>query len=94
MRSDCPVCRSEGFGALERVVLRCRDRTVIATLFQVTSELLAQGDAGLSESAWKLLGAREGDVLEVSHPEALDSLRSIRAKAYGQLLDARSLYCC
>lgn len=91
MRQDCPVCRSEGFAALARVALSCRDRTIIATLYQVTGDLLAPGEAGLSESAWKLLHPAEGDRISVSHPAPLESLRSVRAKVFGERLDDSAL---
>lgn len=91
MRADCGVCRAEGFQARARVVLRVRDRSIIATLHQVRSELLAHGDAGLSEAAWRTLDARDGEPIGVSHPEPLESLRSVRAKVYGIDFDEPSL---
>jgi len=38
MHKDCFVCRSEGFTAHNRVLLRAGERHVIATLYQVTTE--------------------------------------------------------
>lgn len=48
MRKDCPVCRSEGFTAHARVRVANGKSAIIATLYQVTSELLQEGEAGLS----------------------------------------------
>jgi len=91
MRSDCHVCRAEGFAARERVEVRLGPRSVIATLNVVTGDLLADGEASLSEMAWRLLGAREGEAVEVVHPAPVDSLRHVRAKLYGNRLDDAAL---
>ena len=58
MHKDCSVCRSEGFAAHSRVLLRAGTRHVIATLYQVTGDFLHEHEAGLSESAWTALGVR------------------------------------
>ena len=88
MRSDCHVCRSEGFEARSRVALRLGERKVIATLNVVHGELLSVDEAGLSEIAWMLLGGKEGEVVEVAHPEPLASESALRAKVYGAKLAA------
>ena len=46
MRSDCGVCRSEGFEAHSRVFVKNGHRSIIATLYQVTSDLLGPAEAG------------------------------------------------
>lgn len=91
MRKDCHVCRSEGFTAHARVRVSNGHQWVIATLFQVTSDLLAHGEAGLSESAFKRLGASNGDKISVSHPAPLESLSCVRGKVYGKRLDDDSI---
>ena len=68
MNRDCHIFRSEGFEARARVKVRLRSREVIATLQVVGSNLIAVDEAGLSESAWRALGAREGARARVSHP--------------------------
>jgi thymidine phosphorylase len=92
MRADCPVCRSEGFEAHSRVSARLNGRDIIATLNIVKSGLLEADEAGLSESAWKLLDAREGDRVFLSHPEPVDSLSHVRAKVYGARLDEGAIH--
>ena len=87
MRKDCHVCRSEGFSAHARVRLHSGDRSIIATLYQVTDELLDEGEAGLSESAWHLLDLKDGEKVEASHPQPLESLSRVRGKIYGNTLD-------
>ena len=91
MRKDCPVCRSEGFATHNRVLLKAGGRHVIATLYQVTNELLGFCDAGLSESAWTKLNLSDGDEVSVGHPEPLGSLSLVRSRIYGNRLDDRAL---
>ncbi len=86
MRRDCHVCRAEGFEAQSRVQVAHNGHAIIATLNVVTGELLAPGEAGLSEAAWRHLGAREGDEVALSHPPVLESLSLVRAKVYGKRL--------
>ena len=86
MRGDCHVCRSEGFEAQSRILVGNKSKSVIATLNVVKDGLLAPGEAGLSETAWKLLDARDGEIIRLSHPPALESLGKLRAKIYGRHL--------
>jgi thymidine phosphorylase len=86
MRSDCAICRSEGFESHSRILVSLRGQHVLATLNIVTSNLLGTHEIGLSEIAWKLLAAEADDVVTLSHPEPLDSMRHVRAKVYGQRL--------
>jgi len=91
MRKDCPVCRSEGFAAQARVRLTRGERSVIATLYQVTGDLISHDEAGLSESAWQRLDLSDGETIAVSHPRPLESLSLVRGKVYGRPLDATAL---
>lgn len=91
MHRDCPVCRSEGFEAQSRVELHVDGRTVVATLNVVHGSFLDVGDAGVSEAAWRLLGAPEGASVTLRHPAPLESLGHVRAKVYGRKLTATAL---
>ena len=91
MNRDCPIFRSEGFDARARVRVTLRDRGVIATLHVVSSALLAPDEAGLSECAWITLGASEGAHVRVSHPEPVESVSRVRAKVYGERLNAADM---
>ncbi len=91
MRKDSPVCRSEGFATHNRVLLEAGDQHVIATLYQVTGDLLGVCDAGLSESAWTKLGLKDGDEVFAGHPAPLGSLSLVRSRIYGNRLDDRAL---
>ncbi|EAR62271.1 thymidine phosphorylase family protein [Neptuniibacter caesariensis] len=91
LRQDSPVCRSEGFSALSRVLVRTEQRHLIATLHMVTGELLMPGEIGFSESAWKRLELREGTSVWLSHPKPVQSLSYIRSKVYGNELSQSEL---
>ena len=90
MNRDSDVCRAEGFDAQSRVEVALGTRSLIATLNVVSPAMLRPDEAALSESAWHALDAREGDIVLVSHPEPLESLSALRAKAYGRRLEARA----
>lgn len=87
MRPDCHVCRSEGFTAQARIQVEAGGRTIIATLGRIASDLLAPGEASLSENAWKRLEVEDGDEITVAHAAPLDSLSLVRAKVYGHRLE-------
>lgn len=86
LHKSSPVCRSEGFVAHRRVLLRAGSRHIIATLYQVNGDLLALDEAALSDSAWERLGLKDGDTLFVSHHDPIDSLGLVRSRIYGQTL--------
>ncbi len=86
MREDCHICKSEGFYAQIRVRVILNDRAIIATINTVETELLRHNEAGLSNYAWDLLSAQQGDIISIMHPKPLDSLSYIRSKIYGNEL--------
>ena len=67
MRTDCPVCRSEGLSARSQVLIRAGKREVAAVLFQQDDGRLQPDEVGLSEAAWKLLDGREGELVQITH---------------------------
>jgi thymidine phosphorylase len=91
MRNDCHICRALGFTVQSRVQVSLRARHVVATVNMVSSDILAQGEASLSEAAWEALGAKTGDLIVVAHPPAVESLSDLRAKIYGGRLDERAM---
>ncbi len=91
MRSDCHVCLSEGFTALTRVIVNCHDKSIIATLNVVQSELIKHGEAGLSIEAIKRLNAQAGNVITVSHLQPISSVGLVRAKIFGKELTENEL---
>jgi thymidine phosphorylase len=91
MREDCAVCRSEGHAPRSQVLLLANGREVMATLYQIGDDMLQEGEAGLSEAAWRHLGVSEGDAIVVRHPPALASMASMRRRIYGRRLDAAEM---
>lgn len=91
MHKDCFVCRSEGFTAHNRVLLRAGERHVIATLYQVTTDLITHDEAALSESAWLRLALQDGAMISVNHPDPVDSLGQVRSRIYGKQLSEAAL---
>jgi len=91
MRKDCHICKSEGFEALNRVLVTVNGNSKIATLYIITDGILQAGEAGLSESAWKDLNAKKGDEISFSHVQPVTSMSSIRAKMYGKQLNNENL---
>jgi len=87
-RKDCPVCRAEGFASHVRIRLTRGRRSLIATLYQVTSDLVKAGEIGLSESAWRRLEPADGEPLAVGHLPVLESFAAVRGKVYGHQLRA------
>lgn len=86
MRKDCHVCRSEGFEVHARIRISLNGRNIIATLNTIDNGLLNHDEVSLSEYAWNLLQAKEGDEVHLSHPSPLQSLSFVRSKIYGNTL--------
>lgn len=91
IRSENYIVRSEGFEAQSRIHVEFNDKSIIATLNIITSNILEPDEASLSEYAWEALGVKEGDFISVSHPTPLNSMSHIRAKIYNKKLDYHSL---
>lgn len=91
LRQDSPVCRSEGFSALSRVLVHTENQHLIATLHTVTGALLSPGEIGFSESAWKRMALQENTSVWLSHPKPVQSLSYIRAKVYDNELSGVQL---
>lgn len=89
--ADCPVARSEGFGARAQVELSANGRTALATLYQVSSGIVGLDEVGLSETVWHRLDVPDGAEIRVRHPQSLDSMSFVRAKVYGHRLDRDQL---
>lgn len=88
IRRDCHISRAEGFASHARIRLTRGRRSIFATLYQVTSDLIEPDEIGLSESGWNRLGVTDGEQIAVSHPPVLESLGIVRGKIHGRRLDA------
>lgn len=80
----CGVCKLKGFQPGIRIRIAINHRFIIATLNVIRSRILKANEAGLSEYAWELLEAKEGDEISLSYPGPLDSLGYIRGKIHGK----------
>jgi thymidine phosphorylase len=83
LHRDSPISRAEGFSAHSRVLISANNRTMVATLYHLTGDMLSIDEAGLSEQAWQQLGLCENDTLQIEHAPPVDSLRYLRSKVYG-----------
>lgn len=92
MRADCPICKSEGFTALTRVLVHYKERHIVATLNVVYSDLLRDDEAALSMEAMERLHVTDGDTINVTHLKPIDSFSRVRAKMYGKELDATEFH--
>jgi thymidine phosphorylase len=90
MHKDCHVCRSEGFYAHSRVRITTGKSSIIATVNMVTNGDLSRQEVGLSESAWRLLTAEEGEKAYFSHAKPADSMSAVRGKVYGTRFNEHS----
>lgn len=86
MHKNCDICRAEGFKAQARIHVTFNGRSVVATLNTIDSDLLELGEASLSNHAWELLQAEEGEKIYLSHSQPLTSLSYVRSKIYGHKL--------
>jgi thymidine phosphorylase len=91
MRSDCAVCRAEGFESQAQVEVVANGREVLAILHHVEAGWLGDEEAALSDAAWNLLGLQGGEEVLVRHAPQLESLKFLRAKVYGRKLDYASM---
>jgi thymidine phosphorylase len=65
-------------------------KSITATLITVSENFLSHQQAGLSDIAWSMPGAQEGDVAQFSHAPAVDSMSHVRGKLYGEPFTAIS----
>jgi thymidine phosphorylase len=91
MRADCHVCRGEGFTSRSRINVQLDERWLLATLHVVHSDLLAPGEASLSEHAWQRLHAQVGDQILLSHPLPPRSFEAVQRRLEGIALTESSL---
>ncbi|KUJ81611.1 thymidine phosphorylase [Microbulbifer flavimaris] len=88
MRSDCAICRAEGFSANTRLQVQAGERSLIANLNIVSPEVLEEDHIGFSDSAWAFLDLSEGQRVHVRHAPLVRSLSALRKKIYGHELNA------
>lgn len=92
LHSDCPIARAEGFNARAQVEVHAGGRSALATLYQVSDDLIGVHDVGMSEVVWRRLGVEEGAPATIRHPRPLESMSAVRSKVYGHRLDQGQLH--
>lgn len=90
LRQDSYICKAEGFETPARIQVHYNGKSIIATLNTIATALLHKDEASLSEWAWETLGAKEGDLIYLSHPAPLNSMDCVRAKVRGEKLSSHS----
>jgi len=91
MARSCPICLSEGWEAQSRIQVSVSARSIVATLNVTTDGLLSPDEASLSEAAWVMLGAVEGELAQFSHSPPVESLSYLRAKVYDEKVTASQI---
>lgn len=91
VRQDCPVVRSEGFESQTRITVQRDGKPIVATLNTIHSDILLDGEASLSESAWEALQAGVGDTLTLSHLRPVESFGFVRGKFFGERFSKNAL---
>lgn len=86
MPAACHICKAEGFHALTRVRVNWDGKSIFAAINVLRNDWLAVGEAGLSEAAAHKLEITEGELLEISHAEPIESMAFVRKKLYGHPL--------
>ncbi|SEA29994.1 thymidine phosphorylase family protein [Microbulbifer marinus] len=88
MRSDCDICRAEGFTANTRLQIHAGEKNLIATLNIVSHSVLPPDFIGFSNSAWHYLRLQHGQLVRARHAPLVNSLSALRKKIYGHELNA------
>jgi thymidine phosphorylase len=71
--------------------LSAAGKSAVGTLYYVNDDLLSLHEVGLSEAVWRSPDAEEGAEIAVRHPPPNESMSHVRAKVYGNRLDAEQL---
>ncbi len=83
MPAGCEIGKSQGFRALSKLEVHHGKKNILATLNMTENGLVGPGEIGLSNVAFRRLGAREGSRVTLSHPNPLHSTDFIRQKLEG-----------
>ncbi len=89
---DCRALRPERFAGSRKLAVENGGVTLIASL-DIADEgtLLADDEVGLTDPAFRRLGVREGQYVEVSPAREPESLEAVRAKIDGEILSREQM---
>lgn len=89
---DCPTLRPERLRGSRKVLVRCAENEIIATvLIADASSGVAVDQVGLAQPAFRRLGAAAGAPATIEPAPAAHSLDAIRAKVRGETLNAHEI---
>lgn len=89
LHRSCSIYRAEGFQALAKVRIFCKDQEIEAVLNVVDDErIVAPDELGLSEQAFSQLCADAGSPVCIAQAEPPGSMESVRRKIAGERLTA------
>jgi len=92
VRADSPICKAEGFASQARIkVCLKNNRSIIATVHTITSNLLELDEVSLSNYAWNLLKAKSNEKISLSHMAPLQSMQFIRGKIFNKPLSEQAI---
>ena len=84
----CPLYLTEGFQALSKIELHANGRSIMATLNIVDdAAIVGETELGLSEVAYRRLGAVDGTAVAIEHATAPASMSALRRKIGGERLE-------
>jgi len=92
MQKGCRLCKSQGFDVLSKIEVRFGRRSILATLNIIENGMLHEGELGLSNVAFRRLGAPEGATVMLSHPNPLTSTEFVRRKLDGIALTRGQIF--
>lgn len=89
---DCPALRPERLRGSRKVILKCGAKSLIATILIADDPgLVGRHEVGVTQPAFRRLGAWAGALASVAPAPPAVSLDAIRAKVRGEVLDKHQL---
>jgi thymidine phosphorylase len=84
----CPLYLTEGFQALSKIEVHADGHSILATLNIVDdATIVAEAELGLSEDAYRQLGAAPGSAVTIEHATPPASMTALRRKIGGERLE-------
>jgi len=92
LHRDCPVVRASGFQALAKVRVQANGKTLIGVLNVVDDDCICEPrELGLSEEAFRRLGAAPGQPARIEQAEPPPSIAALHRKIAGERLEEDDL---
>ncbi len=82
---------AEALGHKSQIHVTLRKKSLPITVNFVSSNLLNNNQASLSDYAWSTLGAKEDDKISIAHAPKPNSLKFLRSKIYGNYLEQNEI---